>query len=529
MNYHSEIAGFREPMPARQPETIDRKIEISTELLSRFADPEVMAGISPDQFISGEVPRLSPFDTELLPEGTRLVPLDPALVEFLASESSQDRLDWNTPDSFLSRYEVSHREFTPPVDGNSPVMNRLIAEGRVVGFSNLAIESPTPSKDRHSRKAIDDTLGEHRIMGMARMPIALGSVPDIGSVLGYMTVAQSNGMALIARDKVLSDTDKQVAVVERVIDGLQSMELSDYIMPDTSDLQRFGELTGIPSETFDPEVALARYIAELRASWVANVGAAIETSSKGLDRAKRLRDVGCTLLRIYSPEGGREIVSQVAALRDVFDGDPRMKIIAGQMMDTETALDAQRAGADALIIGVAGGSQCTTSKNAGIPVNTPNLLYRLRGKVNIPIGIEGGGVGDHLMTAYALGASFLLKPGEIGMSIEGAGSRYMLRDPDPDGEYWMLYGGEASDASKWWRDLLDIQGRPKFVEGEPGIRMLPKSQYSMTRNINRLRQQIAIGLVFQRAQSIEELHQRDCSNIVEVTSEAAYLSDAYGQ
>lgn len=196
-------------------------------------------------------------------------------------------------------------------------------------------------------------------------------------------------------------------------------------------------------------------------------------------------------------------------------------------MDPSTAIDAQRAGADALIIGVAGGSQCTTSKNAGIPVNTPNLLYRLRGKVDIPVGVEGGGVGDHLMAAFALGASFLLKPGEIGMSIEGAGGRYMLQDPD--GNYWMLYGGEASDASKWWRDLVDRQGRPQFVEGEPGVRMLAPEKYSMTRNINKLKQQTSIGLVFQRASSIAELHRRDCSNIVEVTPEAAQLSGAYGQ
>jgi hypothetical protein len=527
MEYYRELAAFKEPLPDHEQQPVNQKIIDSTKLITELADPEVIANITPESFLDGEVPRLSPFDTQLLPEGTRLVELPEETVQGLAAENAQDRLGWNDPISFLRRLEVGSRDFQAPISGNSRVMDRIIADGRVVSFANLRIESPVPENDRHSRTQIHETLGEHNIMGMARMPFALGSVPDVGSVLGYITTAQSNGMAFVARDKVLSDCDNQVEVVSRVINTLEEMELPDSIMPNEDNLEDFLKIMDLPEEDFTPETAKQLYVEVLRASWTANVGAAVEASSKGLERAKKLYDIGCRLIRIYSPEGGTEIVSQVAALREQFKDDPTVKIVAGQMMDTETAINAERAGADAIIIGVAGGSQCTTSKNAGIPVNTPNLLYKLRGKLNIPIGVEGGGVGDHLMTAFALGASFLLKPGEIGMSIEGAGARYMLQDPK--GKYWMLYGGEASDGSKWWRDLLDAQGRPQFVEGEPGVRILPHEKYSMTRNIHKLKQQAAIGLVFQRAQSIEALQQRDCSNIVEVTAEAAQLSDAYGQ
>lgn len=93
----------------------------------------------------------------------------------------------------------------------------------------------------------------------------------------------------------------------------------------------------------------------------------------------------------------------------------------------------------------------------------------------------------------------------------------------------MLYGGEASDSAKWWRDSIDALGRPLFVEGETGVRQLSQDQLFMTSNIRRLLERIAIGLVFQRTNTIAELHARDCSNIVEVTQNAAQLSTAYNQ
>lgn len=522
-----ELAAFRASLQERKHQDIDQKTDESQKLLfSLVDDGTIVNEVDSESFVVGEVPRLSPFDMFLLPERTRLVRIPDCVAEELAVESSNDRMDWNAPSKFLSRLEVKDKPFVKPIEGNSPVMDRINAEDKVVSFSNLRIKSPTPENGRHSRTRINGTLGEHIIMGRARIPFAMGSVPDVGSALAYITMAQSNGMVFISRDKVLSDRDKQVGLVKQVIKCLREMEIPNHILPHEADLKRFWKIMGLPHDQFNLQVAMSEYIKELRSSWVANVGAAIVASDKGFDQAKRLYyDAGCRLVRVYSPEGGKEIVKQAEKIENELPQD--LTIAAGQLMDLDTTIAAQKVGSDLLLIGIAGGSQCITSDNAGIPVNTPNLLYELRGKAEVPIGIEGGGVGKHIMVAFALGASFLLKPGEIGLSIEGAGGKYMMQDPK--GNYWMLYGGEASDASKWWRDLLDKQSRPLFVEGEPGVRMLPKDKYSMTRNINKLMQQTAIGLVFQRASSIAELHQRDCSNIVEVTPEAAQLSGAYGQ
>jgi hypothetical protein len=182
MSHYEKLAAFRPELPDRAPETIQSKIDQSRALLAEFAGTKVMSEITDDDFIVGEAPRLSEFDLHFLPKKTRLVRLPKKMVEDLMSENSQDRMDWNMPDFFLSRLEVGHKNFKPPAGGESTLMELLKNQRRVVSFSNLAIEPPEAETDRHSRTYIHERLGEHNIMGRGRLPLGLGSVPDVGSV-----------------------------------------------------------------------------------------------------------------------------------------------------------------------------------------------------------------------------------------------------------------------------------------------------------------------------------------------------------
>lgn len=518
--------GFKDK---KEPEGVTVKIRQSLELLTPHIDnPQVLANITEESFALGVVPRLSPFDLGCLPPNVKLIEVPFELQERQRQTRSFDLTFWNNPQAFLQRLRAKDKPFVAPGLGNSPTMNRFIDEQKVVSFENLRIETPSPISTRSSRTRNYQTL-EHEIMGKARIPLAFGSVPDVGSALAYITMAQANGLVFVSRDKILSDIKNQTHLVKTIIDHLKDVPLPKELLPNENQLMDFWKIMQKPAYDFNAPSATKLYEKELRSSWISNVGVAIEASPRGVKRAVSLYEDGCKMFRIYSPEGGLEIPKTVAALRDLQElkNDTRLKIVAGQIMDVNTALKAEEEGCDALIVGVAGGSQCTTSVNADIPVNTPNLLYKLRGKVNVPIGIEGGGVGTHMITAFALGASFLCKPGEIGLSIEGAGGTFIFQDNDK--RFWMLYGGEASDSAKWWRDSIDALGRPLFVEGETGVRQLSQDQLFMTSNIRRLLEKIAIGLVFQRANTIAELHARDCSNIVEVTQNAAQLSTAYSQ
>lgn len=542
MSQIHELAGFKPFPPERVKVGLEKKVTQSIDLLARLTDPLLLLtdhaanqDFSIDGMRQGVIPRLSPFDLPHLPEGARLVRIPKEKIEQLQEERSYDLIRWNTPDRFLFRLQLGQQEFVPPVPGKSRVMDDLHAKGKVVSFSDLKIEAPEPVNGRKSRKRIDQGI-EANIMGQGRIPFALGSVPDVGSELAYITTAMANGMVFVSRDKLLSDPDQQAAVVRKVIDYLKNVQLPEELKPNEDQLSEFTQIIGLTDPLTDTNRGEARekYFHALRGSWVANVGAAIEADaqgddgSKALDRAQKLYDAGCRMFRIYSPEGGMEIVDTAKALRKMFADDKSVKIVGGQIMDAKTALKAEHAGCDALFIGVAGGSQCTTSVNANIPVNTPNLLYELRrGEISIPVGIEGGGVGEDINTAFVLGASFVSKPGELGRSWEGLGGQYVFEGID--GEYYMVYGGEASVSAKWFKDSLDRVGRPQYVEGETGVRRLDKDRMSMTGAISRLRGQLAIGLVFQRAESIAELHTRTADNIAFATTSASEKSQAYAK
>lgn len=518
------------PKP-REKVNLDQKIEESSNiLLGNFAPDFPREELTKDNFRSGIIPRLSPYDIPRL-EGTKLVEIPKLLVKELQQERSYDLIRWNQPDRFLFRLKMAKEGFKKPVKGKSKVMKRLAKEGRNVAFDNLGVVAPSPKGERQSRSRIDTHI-EINIMGQARIPFALGSVPDVGSHLSYLTMAIAGGMVFMSRDKLLSDIGEQAKLADEVITTLKEMPLPKEMKPNEEQLKEFAEIKGLKGKT--KKILTSLYYKELRQSWINNVGAAIEAEpEKTLERVEHLYKAGVRLFRIYSPEGGMEIIETIKALKEKYKDDHDLKIVAGQIMDLKTGIKAQKAGADALFLGVAGGKQCTTAIDADLAINTATLLHKMRGKIKIPIGIEGGGVGTHLITAFALGASFLSKPGEIGVSWEGSGGKYIFEDGQ--GKYYMSYGGEASVSAKWWKDSLDDIERPRFVEGETGLQRVRKRRerytarnISMTGNIKRLRDVTSNGLVFRRRPSIAELHSEPCDYIREVTDASNAQRQAYG-
>lgn len=494
-----------------------------------------------DAMIMGEIPLISSHDHELFPKGTRLVKIPDHVREDIHKAEMQDITDWNTPQRFLAKLK-STKPIHSGDEGKSSTMERLKAENHVISFDDLRVTSPSPEgKPRMSRsRQAYNGLQSVYIMGRGRMPLMLGAVPDVASEKSYTEAAMSGVMVTASRDKIWGDPKNQAKLVGAVIQNLRDFTPTTGMEPNLQELQEFWMITGNSSESFNQLTAHEKYIGALKESWIANVGAAIEASDKGVDRAKLLYEVGCKMFRIYSPEGGHEIVETVEKLKKVPQFEKgSVDIIAGQIMDASTADHAVKAGADALIIGVAGGSQCTTSINADIPVNTPNLLYELNQRnLGVPIGIEGGGVGSHMMTAIALGASFFSKPGEIGVSISGTG-KYVFEDPN--GAWHVLYGGEASNSAKMWRaDSFDSQGRIRFPEGEGGVRVLSKNngkydpndlddRRSLVRNIERLIFADSVGLVFQRVPNIEDVQRRENAGVVFVSQNASELSHPYAR
>lgn len=540
------MAGILETFKSKTPEAIP----VSRGTLLSFAahNPEAfqeLTRLTPEQaklkMIMGELPLVSPHDTKLFPPDTSLKKVPEKLKSEIDTAETGDIAKWNSPRIFLDRLRATKFQ-APNHEMQSGVMQDLENSGKVVSFDDLRISSPTPEgKQRVSRsnEAYPGLLSIS-IMGNGRMPLMLGAVPDVASRESYRKAAMSGVMVTASRDKIWADPKNQATLIGSVINDLKTIPLSEGMIPTIDELREFWKIKQYSDGSFHENVALTQYEQELRNYWISNIGVAIEASPKGVDRAKLLHEVGCNMFRIYSPEGGHEIVETVNGLRNVTEFEKgKVNIIAGQIMDKDTARAAVTAGCDAVIIGVAGGSQCTTSINADIPVNTPNLLNQLRTEnLGVPIGIEGGGVGTHMMTALALGASFFSKPGEIGVSLSGTGD-YVFEDPRE--KWYVLYGGEASNSAKMWRpDSFDLQGRIRFPEGEGGIRILSENngtfdadnlddRKSLVRNIERLIFAMSVGLVFQRVKTVEEMHKKGPVNVVHVSQNASELSHPYAR
>ena len=170
-----------------------------------------------------------------------------------------------------------------------------------------------------------------------------------------------------------------------------------------------------------------------------------------------------------------------------------------------------------------------TKEKSSLEEMKKDQFYGLK---SIPVVVLSNlGQDEEIKRAFKLGASFVSKPGELGRSWEGLGGKYVFETPD--GEYYMGYGGEASVSAKWFKDSLDRLGRPLYVEGETGIRFLDQDtlqgNMSMTKTITRLRHDLSNGLVFQRADSIAELHSRTADNVVLVSTSAAEKSEPYAK
>ena len=129
-------------------------------------------------------------------------------------------------------------------------------------------------------------------------------------------------------------------------------------------------------------------------------------SSKAIKRASALYDAGIRTFRIYSPEPGNGPLKTLKALRALEQemGWEPIEIFVGQVVSVKQAKQLQAEGANALYIGIGGGGRCITGVVGNLTIDWPQLLMELRGEIQIPVIVEGGG-SDAIGVTLKLGAS----------------------------------------------------------------------------------------------------------------------------
>jgi len=192
------------------------------------------------------------------------------------------------------------------------------------------------------------------------------------------------------------------------------------------------------------------------------VGAGIGTRDYE-ERIPALIEAGVDVFCIDSSEGFTEWQKRTLAFARKKYGD-KIKIGAGNIVDSEGFDFLVKSGADFVKIGIGGGSICITREQKGIgrgqasavmDVATARNDYYKKTGVYVPICSDGGIVYDYHMTvALAMGADFLM----LG--------RYFARfDESPTaklnigGNYVKEYWGEGSNRARNWQ-------RYDFGEGD---------------------------------------------------------------
>lgn len=199
------------------------------------------------------------------------------------------------------------------------------------------------------------------------------------------------------------------------------------------------------------------------------VGAGINTRDYS-ERIPKLIEAGVDVLCIDSSDGFSEYQKETIQYVRANYGE-KVKIGAGNVVDTEGFNYLADAGADFIKVGIGGGSICITREQKGIGRGQATSIievaqardeYYKKHGVYIPICSDGGIVQDyHMVLALAMGADFIMMGRYFARFDESPTKKLMV-----GGNYVKEYWGEGSNRARNWQ-RYDMGGNAslKFEEG----------------------------------------------------------------
>ena len=181
------------------------------------------------------------------------------------------------------------------------------------------------------------------------------------------------------------------------------------------------------------------------------VSIALNTNLKTIEKIAAKKYIICI---DTANANNKEVLKKTEMIKRKFD----VKIIVGNIAHGGTLDQLENAGADAVRVGIGGGSVCTTSIQTGIGIGQVSSLLniyfsRMNKKLKIKIIADGGikSPGD-VAKAIALGADTVMLGRMLSGTRETPGEVIKY-----NGQLWKKYRGSAS---------FGVKMRNEFIEGE---------------------------------------------------------------
>lgn len=204
-------------------------------------------------------------------------------------------------------------------------------------------------------------------------------------------------------------------------------------------------------------------VMQLKESFLQNkstlpIMAAVGANGDFLERATALINSGAQIILIDVAHGHHKNVKEaIAKIKSIASN---IDVIAGNIATSKAAVDLQDWGADALRVGVGGGSLCTTRVKTGFGVPNVSCLIDIIKVAKVPVMADGGlRMSGDLSKALALGASTVM----LGSLLAGTEEAPGLLINQKNGLF-KKYSGAASFDTK-----VTYGQEPRHIEGESTV------------------------------------------------------------
>ena len=394
----------------------------------------------------------------------------------------------------------------------------------------------------HKNNSIEEQVSHVKTVkkyesGVVRDPITIESSKSIGELIELTTKLNISGMPVVDNGKLkgivtsrdFRYADNMNALVSSIMtpseqlitveDGTQQESVKKLMHENRIEkvlvIDKSGLLNGLVTMK-DIEKSAEHPDATKDDSGSLMVGAALGTESDTLKRAQALHEAGVDVFVIDSAHGhSKNVIDTIQMIKKEF---PNIDLIAGNVATSEGAVELEKAGADAIKVGMGPGSICTTRIIAGIGVPQITAILEikeaLKGK-DVGIIADGGiRFSGDIAKAIGAGADSVMLGGLFAGTEEAPGKVELFQ-----GRSFKTYRGmgsigaitERQDANRYMQEDSDTEKLvPEGIEGRVPYKGL------VINVINQLIGGLRQSMGYIGCKTIQDIHNK--SEFIEITN-----------